>query len=108
MSQQNNNDFDPRSSIEKLDSILSSREKMGEIIKKVIDKEADVKTAIRKEIVDLIKENKNCREEISNIIKSIDRDFITQQRKAFGSWVGIGIWSLILIVVTAIIQKYIK
>ena len=65
-------DFDPKESYRKVNDILGSSEKMGEIIKKAIEKSKDVDRAVKSLITDLIEKDEKVRSIIVTLIKTSD------------------------------------
>jgi hypothetical protein len=101
-------EFDPQVEIKKLTDKLEQTDKIAEMIIKAMAKSKDVDKAIKKIIIDLLKDDKNCRKEIEDIVKTFDRKEYKQFWKNTAGKIASGVWTLIVIIVTTIANKIIR
>lgn len=89
----NNNDFDANEIIKKqteFDKILNNRSKLAE------------------KILDVLENNVKTQESIGKIIEKYDKKQCRIFLKNWGNKLGLGLWTLIVIILTSIINKFIK
>ena len=103
-----NDNFDSKQAIDGINNTLNSSDKFGNLIEKTLRESKIADKAIKKIIVDLLKDDKSCRKEIQQIIKEYDRDEYKIFLKNTGRIIGIGVWTIIVIFVTAIVTKIFK
>jgi|GEM_PF-5071661 len=103
-----NDNFDSKQAIDGINNTLNSSDKFGKLIEKTLRESKIADKTIKKIIVDLLKDDKNCRKEIQQIIKEYDRDEYKIFLKNTGRIIGIGVWTIIVIFVTAIVTKIFK
>ena len=101
-------EFDPQVEIKKLTDKLEQTDKIAEMIIKAMAKSKDVDKAIKKIIIDLLKDDKNCRKEIEDIVKTFDRKEYKQFWKNTAGIIASCVWTLIVIIVTTIANKIIR
>lgn len=101
-------EFDPQVEIKKLTEKLEQTDKIAEMIIKAMTKSKDVDKTIKRIIIDLLKDDKNCRNEVENIVKTFDRKEYKQFWKNTAGKIAFGIWTFIVIIATAIANKIIK
>ena len=103
-----NDNFDSKHAIDGINNTLNSSDKFGNLIEKTLRESKIADKAIKKIVIDLLKDDKSCRQEIQKIIKECDRDEYKIFLKNTGHSIGTGVWTLIVIFVTAIVTKFFK
>ncbi len=103
-----NDNFDSKQAIDGINNTLNSSDKFAVLLERTLDESKIADKAIKKIVIDLLKDDKSCRQEIQKIIKECDRDEYKIFWKNTGRSIGMGVWTLIVIFVTAIISKIFK
>ena len=103
-----NDEFNSQIEIKKLSDKLEQTDKISEMIIKAMSKSKDVDKTMKKIIIDLLKDDKNCRKEIEDIVKTFDRKEYKQFWKNTAGNIAFGIWTFIVIIATSLANKIIK
>jgi hypothetical protein len=94
---------DLKERIKALEDKFSTHEKIADTLCETAEKQTKMFDMLSVTFLKLLKNNTDIRDEFKKIIKECDRDFF----HSFSSKIGIAAWSIILIIVTAIVTKLI-
>lgn len=103
-----NEEFNPEEEVKKVRATLDSPDKFAQILKQTLEKSKDADKAIKKIIIELLKEDKGCKKEIESIVNEFDRKEYNKFWKNTGSKIFFGIWTFLIIFATAVVNKFIK
>ncbi len=101
-------EFDPKRAIEGINNTLNSSDRFAQLLERTLRESKIADKSIRKIIIELLKEDKNCRTEVEKILREYDKqENIRLWRSAIGKVMFAG-WSILLLVVPVVVQHYFK
>lgn len=88
--------------IENLEEKFGTHEQIADTLCETANKATRMKAMLSESFVDLIQHNPDIKKELKKAIDEIDRNSLI----VLGGKIGFGVWSILLIIITAIVTKY--
>jgi len=90
--------------LKKVHETIDQPDKFAEVFCKAAESQVSIKEIFTKEILKSISTDVNCKNALKEIIRQVEKEDIM----IFGKKIGLAVWSIIMLVVGAIISKYIQ
>ena len=101
-----NEDFDHKKAIEVINSKLDSSDKFAVLLERTLKESKIADKAIQSIVLSSLRDDKGCRTEVEKIIAELNNKEAGQFWKNTVRLTAFGMWSIILIVVTTILNHF--
>jgi hypothetical protein len=104
MSSSNNDDYDPQKTVADLVANFEQPDRFAQIFCKAAEKQKSIDEVLQKNIKHLLQHDKETIDCIKNLQRQVDKE----DWRYFLKKMGIGGWTIIVVILTALIDRWLK